>query len=381
MDPQFACSYRWLDCMTQQSPCAVMGDHTSAEFIPSSNYCKSVNMTLVTPLDVATIDHIGQMCSTTFLNTKWNISANGDNKCVLVDRDDPTVAINSAPGAFWNDKTNEPTAMPRVGQCNNSGEACSALYCDDTIDANGPIGCVSRAHDRSCDDYGANHTPWRAVRCLVCAKRETTTTVTTTTTTSTKPPAVTTTLTTSVSPTRTSTTNSTITKPSSLTSSRTSVIAITTGASPKSTIAGATTTTATMISAVSGTSTSVKKSQTEMPNGTIMIETITLPLKSSSTSAQNVSLSLTSGTGSTSLSTMDAVVSAIDSQTLPLGAGPIAGIAILAFVLCATLIAAAVLLLRRRSRLATNPASVPAESQRNSQVDAVYGSSGFSQLT
>jgi hypothetical protein len=322
MNPQFNCTFVPLDCtMATRSPCtSADGDFTYAEFAASSTYCNTIGGKLITPLDAPTINLIAAICSTTFFNTKWIASpdTNPNNKCILVDRDDESAVVDTSPGAFWSAATFEPSNRPNTGACDTSPEPCSALYCENSVATGSPTGCAFRAHDRSCGNYGSrNFNLWRGVRCLVCGIRA---------------PSLTT----------------------------------------------STTTPAMFQTTAPATSTTTKTTTTLLPatNPSTGIET---PFSTS----RNASSTSVSSPNQESTTIDDAFVSASDSPTTPLDDGAIIGIAIAAIVVLLALIVAVMLIRRRKRRSALAASSQPFQSASNSssRADAVYGSSGFSQLT
>lgn len=346
-DAAFGCTFAVINCKQTagltRSPCTLAdGDFTYAEFNASRTYCISNGMNLVTPLDGPTVDSIAHLCPTTFFNTKWTLSSAG--KCIVADRDDDT-AVNTLAGAFWSNATNEPTKFPDDPGC-TSYEPCTSLYCSNSV-VEPPEGCVGRAHDRSCGNYGPppSSALWRGVQCLVCGKRPLVTMGTTVTKAT---PSTSTKTTKTDKPTKTDTV-ATLTKPS-LSFAPTP----TTRSGSSSSSTGAEATAAASFQQISAT-------------------------------AVSSSSSMTSSLNQPTTKFDDGFVSAPDSRTIPLDNGAIAGIVIAGISVLMALIVVVALLIRRRKRKAAgeNDSNRASSSTRKpaETTDLVYGSSGFSQLT
>jgi hypothetical protein len=69
-----------------RSPCTTTGSFRDADFAGAESLCRKMNMSLVTPVDMATLRRMVSLCSTTFVGARRNVPTD----CRYRDVDDDT---------------------------------------------------------------------------------------------------------------------------------------------------------------------------------------------------------------------------------------------------------------------------------------------------
>jgi hypothetical protein len=196
---RFYCELSTVSCDPQmlRSPCTTepQGDFKRGDFDGAQATCRSVNMSLVTPVDGPTLQVMASMCSTSFIGAKRRLPLNCDYHDVDANDSMPDIQDPS----YW--YFSEPST-PLVAMCNQSfhHEPCSTLFCENATSLPLPLMCSNRLHDRECGSYESR--PWAGTHCVVCGRRRapvvpmttnvtTTTKITTTTTRTTTAPRIT----------------------------------------------------------------------------------------------------------------------------------------------------------------------------------------------